>query len=192
MRRGIFGGSFDPPHVGHLGVARAAAAALDLDIVHLIPAYQQPFKNQGHVANAEQRAEMVRLAVADTERLILDEREIRRGGISYTVETLDELRRTYPADELTLLVGADTAADLPSWYEAERIPELADIVVLTRPGVDIPRQSGFTRSVDVPAFDVSATEIRDRAGRGESLTGVVPDPVEAYIVANQLYRQETK
>ncbi len=105
---------------------------------------------------------MVRLAVADSERLIVDERELRRGGTSYTVDTLEELRRVYPADELTLLVGADTAADLPLWYRAERVSELANIVVLTRPGAELPRHPMFQRSVNVPAFDVSATEIRCR------------------------------
>jgi len=192
VRRGVFGGSFDPPHVGHVGVAAAAGAALDLDVVHLIPTHQQPFKHESHGANGEQRAEMVRLAIADSERLIVDEREIRRGGTSYTVDTLEELRRVFPADELTLLVGADTAVDMPSWYRAERLPELANIVVLTRPGAEIPSHPMFQRSVNVPAFDVSATEIRERAGRGESLAGLVAEPVEAYIVANRLYQQETK
>ncbi len=192
MHRGVFGGSFDPPHVGHVGVAAAAGAALDLGVVHLIPTYQQPFKHESHMASGEQRAEMVRLAVADSERLIVDERELRRGGTSYTVDTLEELRRVYPADELTLLVGADTAVDMPSWYRADRLPELANIVVLTRPGAEIPRHPMFQRSVNVPAFDVSATEIRERAGRGESLAGLVAEPVEAYIVANRLYQQETK
>ncbi len=192
MHRGVFGGSFDPPHVGHVGVATAAGAALDLGVVHLIPTYRQPFKHESHVANGEQRAEMVRLAVAGSERLIVDERELRRGGTSYTVDTLEELRRVYPADELTLLVGADTAADLPSWYRAERLPELANIVVLTRPGAEVPRHPMLLRSVNVPAFDVSATEIRERVGRGESLAGLVAEPVEAYIVAHRLYQQETK
>jgi nicotinate-nucleotide adenylyltransferase len=192
VHRGVFGGSFDPPHVGHVGVAAAASAALDLDVVHLIPTYQQPFKHESHGANGEQRAEMVRLAIADSERLIVDQREIRRGGTSYTVDTLEELRRVFPADELTLLVGADTAVDMPSWYRAERLPELANIVVLTRPGAKIPSHPMFQRSVNVPAFDVSATEIRERAGRGESLAGLVAEPVEAYIVANRLYQQETK
>jgi len=163
-----------------------------LGVVHLIPTYQQPFKHESHMASGEQRAEMVRLAVADSERLIVDERELRRGGTSYTVDTLEELRRVYPADELTLLVGADTAVDMPSWYRADRLPELANIVVLTRPGAEIPRHPMFQRSVNVPAFDVSATEIRERAGRGESLAGLVAEPVEAYIVANRLYQQETK
>ena len=135
---------------------------------------------------------MVRLAVADSERLIVDERELRRGGTSYTVDTLEELRRVYPTDELTLLVGADTAADLPSWYRAERLPELANIVVLTRHGAEVPRHPMLQRSVNVPAFDVSATEIRERVGRGESLAGLVAEPVEAYIVRNRLYRQETR
>ncbi len=169
-------------------MAGAAAAALDLDVVHLIPTNRQPFKHESHVANGEQRATMVRLAIADSERLIVDERELRRGGTSYTVDTLEELRRVYPGDELTLMVGADTAADLPSWHRAERLPELADIVVLTRPGVEVPRHPMVGRSVTVPAFDVSATEIRERAGRGDSLAGLVPESVEAYIAANGLYR----
>ncbi len=104
------------------------------------------------------------------------------------MDTLEEMRRVYPGDELTLMVGADMAADLPSWHRAERLPELANIVVLTRPGVEVPRHPMVGRGLTVPAFDVSATEIRERACREDSLAGLVPESVEAYIAANRLYR----
>lgn len=192
MRRGVLGGSFDPPHIGHIGVAEAAAAALDLDVVHLVPTFQQPFKADSHAALPEQRLEMLRLATADSTKLVADGREIDRSGISYTVDTLEDLRREFPEDELTLLVGADAAADLPSWNRAERLTELATIVVLTRPGSEVPRHAMVTRSVQVPLIDVSATDIRARARRKESISGLVTTDVEAYIVANALYGQETE
>ena len=192
MRRGVFGGSFDPPHNGHIGVAAAAAATLDLDVIHLIPTFRQPFKADMHEASPADRVAMLRLAVGDSERLTVDERELRRGGTSYTVDTLEELRDVFPDDALTLLVGADTAAELPTWHGAERIPELAMIVVLTRPGAEVPEHPMIGGSVEVPAFDVSATEIRARARRGEPLAGLVPGPVESYIVAKALYQLETR
>ncbi len=190
MPRGVFGGSFDPVHVGHLAVARAARDRLGLDVVHLIPAHRQPFKAEGHVASASHRLAMLRLAVADLTGLLADSRELDRGGVSYTVDSLRELHAEYPGDELCLLVGADAACDLPRWREGNEIPQLARIGILTRPGVTPPVLLWPAEVVEVPAVDVSATEVRARVRRGASVAGLVPDAVAAYIATHALYRTE--
>ena len=131
---------------------------------------------------------MLRLAAARDPDLIADERELRRGGVSYTVDTLRELKREYPADSLSLLVGADAAADLPRWREADRLRQLARIVVLTRPDVPLPDHGLVDQTLAVPAVDVSATEIRERVRRGDPIEGFVPAEVAAYIASHGLYR----
>ncbi len=188
MWRGIFGGSFDPVHVGHLTVARAAAALLELDLVHLVPAFEQPFKPGSLGATPEQRMAMLRLAVAGDPLLMVDDREIRRGTVSYTVDTLRELEREYPTDSLCLLLGSDAAAELPMWRDADSLRRLAQVVVLTRPEVALPDHGLVDRTIVVPAVDVSATEIRERVRRGKAIEGLVPTDVAAYIASHELYR----
>jgi nicotinate-nucleotide adenylyltransferase len=190
MYRGIFGGSFDPVHVGHLTVAASAARALNLGLVHLVPACVQPFKTGREPAAAEHRLAMLRLAVAGRAPLVADDREIRRGGVSYTVDTLREISAEHPADRLCLMVGADTARDLPQWRQAEEIARLARIVVLTRPGVAAPSRPPVADVLEVPAVAVSASEVRARVTRGESIRGLVPDAVADYIAEHGLYRTE--
>ncbi len=185
-RRGIFGGSFDPVHQGHLIVASAAADALELDRVHFVPAHVQPFKAGRPHASAADRVAMLRAALPHDERFVLDTREIDREGVSYTVETLRAFEAEFPEDALFLLVGADAAHDLPEWREASAIPRLAEVVVLSRPGVDMPRRiAGSTLSV--PAVDVSASQVRERARRGGSLDDLVPAAVARYIESHGLY-----
>ena len=190
MYRGIFGGSFDPVHVGHLTVAASAARALNLGLVHLVPACVQPFKTGREPAAAEHRLAMLRLAVAGRAPLVADDREIRRGGVSYTVDTLREISAEHPADRLCLMVGADAARDLPQWRQAEEIARLARIVVLTRPGVAAPSRPPIADVLEVPAVAVSASEVRARVTRGESIRGLVPDAVADYIAEHGLYRTE--
>lgn len=187
MRIGVFGGSFDPIHLGHVAAARAAADRLDLDRVLFIPARQQPLKRGGHAASPDDRAAMVRAAVAADARFALDDRELRRAGPSYTVDTLRSLRAEYPRDTLFLLVGADAARELPRWREADVIPQLAEVVVLTRPGIDAPVGDAVARRLDIPAHDIAAQDIRARCRRGEPLAGLVPDAVARYIAAHRLY-----
>jgi nicotinate-nucleotide adenylyltransferase len=187
MRRGVFGGSFDPVHLGHLTVAGAAAERLALDCVHFVPARVQPFKAGRHEASAADRVAMLRLALGDP-RFLLDTRELEREGVSYTVDSLRELRAEYPRDELCLLVGADAARDLPTWREAETIPTLARVVVLTRPGVTPPADAMAAEVLEVPRVEVSATEIRHRVRRGESIRELVPADVADYIERQGLYR----
>lgn len=188
MRRGVFGGSFDPVHVGHITVSDAAAAALGLGIVHLVPAYDQPFKSGEHCAGPEHRLAMLERAVVGHPRLVADDREIRRGGVSYTVDTLREMRREYPGDSLCLLIGADAAVDLPNWRDVDELTQLARIVALTRPGAAPPDHSMVDQCLAVPAIDVSATEIRRRVVGGEPIANLVPPAVAAYIASHGLYR----
>jgi len=121
---------------------------------------------------------------------VADGREIRRGGVSYTVDTLRELSAEHPADRLCLMVGADAARDLPQWRQAEEIARLARIVVLTRPGVAAPSRPPVADVLEVPAVAVSASEVRARVTRGESIRGLVPDAVADYIAEHGLYRTE--
>jgi nicotinate-nucleotide adenylyltransferase len=189
MHRGIFGGSFDPVHNGHLVVARAAAEALGLAQVHLIPASRQPLKQGEHGASAAHRMAMVRLAVKGDPVLRADATEVDRGGTSYMVDTLRTLEAEYPEDQLSLLIGADAAAALSLWRDVDEVVRLARIVVMTRPGAAPPDGASFDL-LSVPEVDVSATEIRRRVAGGETLEGLVPESVAQYIAAHGLYRRD--
>ena len=183
----LFGGSFDPVHVGHLVAAEAAADALGMD-VRFLPAREQPFKRAAHVADAAQRAAMLALAVAGNPRLGVEPIELALPAPSFTVHTLRALAARDPGRRPTLLLGADAAQDLPAWHDAEALPGLADIVVFARPGTAVPRHAGITRVIDVPALDVSATLVRALVGQGRSIRYLVPDAVRDYIAAHGLYR----
>ena len=191
MRIGLFGGSFDPVHHGHLIVAAAAHAALGLDHVRLIPAAVQPLKAEGLVAPGAHRQAMLEAAVAGDSRFVVDTRELLRGGPSYTVDTLEGLRAERPADQLFFLLGADAARDLSAWRSAERLPDLATIVVLSRPGATRPDLGLPVRHLEVPAVDVSSTALRAQCAGGGSLRYYVPDAVAAYIARHGLYREGT-
>lgn len=192
MRLGVFGGSFDPVHHGHLIVAAAARDALALDEVRLVPAGEQPFKAGQHVAAAADRLRMLELAVAGAPGLVVDPRECRRPGPSYTVETLRELRAEFPAASLSLLVGADAARDFPQWRAADEIPLLAEVVVLTRPGTRAAVPAGVGRVLEVPAVDISATAVRERVRAGRSVRFLVPDAVARFIAERRLYIDEDR
>jgi len=189
VRIGVFGGSFDPVHLGHLIVAREAAARLPLEQVRLVPAGHQPFKREGHAASAADRLAMLQLAVAGDPLLVADDRELRRPGPSYTVDTLRELRAAEPNAELCLLLGADAAGDLPAWHEAAALPALARVVVLTRPGTPIPDHPLITQTLAVTAIDISATAVRARCRRGESVRDLVPEAVARYLAERRLYAE---
>jgi nicotinate-nucleotide adenylyltransferase len=192
MRLGVFGGSFDPVHLGHLIVAESAADLLALDSVLFVPARVQPFKIGLHSASAEDRVAMLRLAIEGNTRFSLDVREIGRDGPSYSVDTLRELHSETPGDELLLLVGADAAWDLPHWHHANRLREYADIFVLSRPGFEVPEFEMISGSIDVPQINLSASRIRESARDGGSLRYQVPSAVLEYIVSNGLYGSTKK
>lgn len=184
---GLLGGSFDPIHHGHLIVARVAQETLGLDELRFLPAREQPFKRGRHGASAADRAVMLELAIAGSPGFGLERAELERPGPSYTVDTLEALRAREPAARFTLLLGADAAAELSAWHRAADLPKLARIVVFGRPGTPVPASPLIAGSIEVPEVDISATEIRRRAGAGLPVRYWVPDAVAEYMVRHRLY-----
>lgn len=184
----MYGGTFDPVHVGHLLLASDARESLGLDRLIFIPAASQPFKvNSPPVASAQDRLEMVRLAVADDAYYTVDDAEIARNGLSYTVDTLEHLTERFPAAKLFFLLGQDALAMFSKWKNPKRIKELAKIAVLRRTGSRATLPKGMI-SVSARRVDVSSTEIRERLRAGKSIKGFVPESVERFIEARGLYR----
>ncbi len=192
VRIGVFGGTFDPPHVGHLLLASDAREALDLDRLIFVPTGVQPLKaDNPPLASAQDRLEMLRLAVADDAYYTVDDAEINRKGLSYTVDTLEHLSQRNPASKLFLLVGEDALATFDKWRNPGRIRELATVALMRRGGSssswleDIPEG---VIEVTTRRIDVSSTEIRERLRTDKSIKGFVPESVERFIDARGLYR----
>ncbi|HUH37824.1 MAG TPA: nicotinate-nucleotide adenylyltransferase [Spongiibacteraceae bacterium] len=210
-RIGIFGGTFDPVHYGHLRSAQALRDRLGLDEVRLMPARVPPHRPQPG-ATAEQRVRMLQLALADLPGLAIDTRELSRPGPSYSVDSLEALRAELGDAALCLVLGADAFAGLHTWHEWQRIPGLAHILVLARPGYEWPREPalealceqrlvadpeqlferpcGGLAALSLPPVPVSATAIRARIARGEAPHFLLPEAVWHYIQAHGLYRNE--
>ena len=187
-RIGVLGGTFDPPHLGHLLVASDVHAALRLDRLLLVPSASPPHK-QGKVrAPAEKRLEMMRAAVAGDDRFEVDDLELRRPGASYSVDTLRELRERYPDAELYFVVGMDQLKEFHTWREPEEVARLARLVGVSRHG-ETPDPSGpVAVPVEVTRIDLSATDIRDRIQAGQPIRYFVPDPVLEIIERDGLYK----
>lgn len=183
----LFGGSFDPVHVGHLIVAEAAGEALGAR-VRFLPAREQPFKRVAHGATPEERADMLELAVAGNPRLAVERIELSLPTPSYTVRTLQALARREPGNRFALLLGADAARELADWHDVAALPGLADVVVFARPGAAVPEHPWIGRVVAVPGLDLSATLVRERVRQGRSIRYLVPDGVREYIATRGLYR----
>lgn len=192
MRLGLLGGTFDPPHVGHLMVAQDALEALDLDRVLFIPAAVPPHKQGQVTAPAKVRLEMLRAAIAGDPRFAADDMEIRRPGPSYTVTTLRELREREPDSRLFFLAGTDQMRELHTWKEPQEIARLATLVAVSREGAAV-NQCGCghlpLRSIQVTRIDLSATHVRRRVAEGRSIRYLVPEGVEAIIRREGLYRE---
>ncbi|MGC8463405.1 MAG: nicotinate-nucleotide adenylyltransferase [Acidimicrobiales bacterium] len=189
-RLGLFGGTFDPVHRGHLEVAQTVRRALGLDQVLLVVA-NEPWQKlaRGVVTPAEDRYALVQAAVAGWPGLVPCRREIDRGGPSYTVDTAEELLAEDPGRELTLVVGADVVPDLPTWRDEHRLAELVALAVVDRPGSPlVPAPPGW-RAVVVPVtpVDISSTEVRTRLEAGQPVGDLVPDAVMRCIRARGLY-----
>jgi nicotinate-nucleotide adenylyltransferase len=184
---GVFGGSFDPVHHGHLIVGQVASELLGLAALRFVPAREQPFKQGRHRSSPEHRAAMLSLAISGNDAFALERSELDRPGPSYTIHTLQELRQRHSPAELVLLLGADAAADLPAWYRVDHIPKLARVVVFARPGSVVPHSPLIEQIIEVPAIDVSATEIRRRVSGGLPIRYWVPDAVAEYIARQRLY-----
>ena len=189
MTIGIFGGSFDPIHTGHLLVADTVRSDRGLDRVLFIPAAKPPHKPQGAEACGEDRLRMAALAVEGMQGLGVSDAEIRRGGTSYTRDTLMEFSRS---DSLFLIVGMDSLLDMPNWKEPESILQRAGLLVVERPGYSLGPLPGWLRRkvefVRTPPMGISSTEIRERVRLGKSIRIWVPDPVERHIRERGLYR----
>jgi nicotinate-nucleotide adenylyltransferase len=195
VRLGLLGGTFDPPHVGHLLAAVDALEALALDRLVLVPSGQQPLKVGEVAATPAQRLAMARLLVGEQPRLAVDPIEIERGGLSYSVDTLSAYAERHPAAERFFLVGADVLTTFDKWREPERVLRLARLVVLRRAvdgggRVAVPRAPAGAEPIELPTrrVDVSSTEVRARVRAGKSVRGFVPDAVAAYIASEGLYR----
>ena len=191
MRLAYFGGSFDPPHVGHLLAAQDAFDQLALDRIVLVPAATQPLKVGRSAASADQRLTMVRLLVEGDVRFEVSAVEVERAGLSFTVDTLQHFAAVHPAAERFLLLGADVLATFGQWREPERVLKLARPVVLERMGEHVPAlPAGMDAIMRLPTrrVDVSSTEIRERVRNGKSIRGFVTDSVAAFIASAGLYR----
>jgi len=189
LRIGLFGGTFDPPHVGHLVTAVNVRHALNLDIVILMVA-NDPWQKSGarDVTSAEDRFAMVEAAVSVVDGVIAGRDEIDRGGPSYTADTLMALAEKHPGAELFTIVGDDAAAGLTSWTRVEQVAEYSQLVVVDRPGVavELPKQFNWLR-VESPRLEVSSTDLRSRFSDGRPLDYLVTEPVLRVIEERGLY-----
>ena len=215
-KTGILGGTFNPVHLGHLRAAHEVAETLGLDRVLFVPALIPPHKDPAQSASAEHRLEMVRLAVRDNPLFEVSDVELRRGGPSYTIDTLDELASAMPCEELYFIVGSELFRTIDSWHCWERLFHVSHFVVVHRPGyhfdplkrcpLALQRRIGYDKkeggveyythesskrviSVPIVGLNLSSTRIRELRSEGRSIRYLVPEAVERYIVDHSLYRE---
>ncbi len=197
MKVGVLGGTFDPPHIGHLVAAEEARVQLGLERVVFVPAGTPPHKLGEPVTSAVHRVEMITRAVASNPHFFVSLVDVERSGPSYSVETLRRLRDQWGADiVIYFIVGMDMLADLPNWHQPRQLVELCRLAVVNRPGYAADMQEleriipGISRKVDpvsMPLLEVSATDLRERARRGRTIRYYVPSEVESYIRLHHLY-----
>lgn len=188
-RIGIFGGTFDPVHQGHLILAEQCREQAMLDEIWFLPAASPPHKQSVNVTRFEQRVEMLSLALAGNPHFKIEQIENEREGLSYTADTLAALHERHENAEFFLLLGSDSLADLPGWYEPERILSLASLVVLRRADHPIPEEvpDNVEWVHSPPLIDISSTDLRQRVEKGRSIRYLVPKAVECYIHEKKLY-----
>ncbi|MSU63258.1 MAG: nicotinate (nicotinamide) nucleotide adenylyltransferase [Pedosphaera sp.] len=189
MKIGLYGGSFDPVHLGHLLVAQAALEELGLDRVVFIPASQSPFKPERMLAPANERLRLMRLALAGRNWAEIDDQEILRGGMSFTIETVRSYARRLPSAQLHYLIGADHVPFLGKWRESAELARLVEFVVIPRPGEPmVPVPAPFrVRPLGGFPLGVSSSQVRERVRSGHSIEWLVPPAVEEAIRNNRLY-----
>ncbi|MGD9753812.1 MAG: nicotinate-nucleotide adenylyltransferase [Acidimicrobiia bacterium] len=191
-RLGVFGGTFDPPHIGHLVAALYSFEAISLDrLLFVISNIPWQKVGQRRISPPQDRLAMVEAAIAGHHGFETSTIEIERGGESYTTETLLALQERHPQSELFLILGADAAAGIPTWRRAEHLAQLATVVVVDRPGAPVVDLPGFrVEAVTMPALGVSSTELRARVAVGASVRWQVPDAVRHVIAERRLYRAD--
>ncbi|MBN9503102.1 MAG: nicotinate (nicotinamide) nucleotide adenylyltransferase [Armatimonadetes bacterium 55-13] len=195
MKIGILGGTFDPPHNGHLALAEAAKETLGLDEVIFMPAFRNPLKTSGKSVPAKHRLEMVKLLVANRPGLAVSDSEVGRGGPSYAIDTINELQFVQPG-EYWFIVGGDALKSLPEWKQPERLMKICRIAAAVRQPQDpadiikrLPESyRDFIDIINMKPMDLSASDLRDKVARGQSITTWVPQAVAKYIETNKLYK----
>jgi nicotinate-nucleotide adenylyltransferase len=192
-RIGIFGGTFDPPHIGHIAIAEQAKKQLGLDFVYFVPAYIPPHKQQYSSTTARHRMNMLQLAVSGRKEFIVSSIELRRRGISYTIDSLKAFKRRFPNAEMVLIIGADNLLQFHSWKSPKVILQLALLAVYKRIGYHVSLKDSpidFTL-LKGPMLGVSSTEIRHNIGKGLSIRTLVPHSIALYIKQHLLYSKLT-
>ena len=193
MKLGIFGGSFNPPHIGHLIVAESVRDQLQFEKILFIPSANPPNKHDRSVAPAMDRLQMTRLAVQGNSDFDVSDIEAQRGGISYTIDTVTALAALYPKANISLIIGTDNLLEFQTWKSPDEILSKVDLVAMTRPGfstqADHGKLSKFVTFVNVPQIGISGTEIRRRVKTGRTIRYLVPQAVQEFIVKRGLYRE---
>ena len=201
MRLGIFGGTFDPVHFGHLALAEECLAAANLDELWLVPAASPPHKGGKKLSRFDQRKEMLELAIAGNEKFKVEPMEADRPGPSFTIDTLEEIHKRKPNDELFLIIGGDSALEFSTWKDPAKIASLATIIVRIRPGFSMPTEQEFIsrlgKELGVPPkvifvsgppyLDVSSSLLKERVSNNKSVRYLLPRAVEVYIQQKKLY-----
>ncbi len=193
MKVGVFGGTFNPPHLGHLIIAEFVRDDLGLERIFFVPTAVPPHKKDLDIVEAHHRLAMVEHALQGNRRMVVSDLEIQRGGLSFTVDTLAEFHRLRPDDQLYLLIGMDNYVEFHTWKSPETILRLATLVVMRRPGAggvqEVGRPSTNTLFCEVPEIGIASRDIRKRVQEGKSIRYLVPAAVERYIVKHHLYRE---
>lgn len=190
MKTAVFGGSFDPVHLGHLFIAEEIKLDLEYERILFVPAYQPPHKNNGPHASSHHRLEMLRVAIGQRRDFVVDPWEITRGGVSYTIDTVRYVLENFTiSGRLGLIIGDDNAKDFNSWRESRLLLDTVDIIVAGRTGEDYDAVlgSGY-RSIDNTRLPVSSSDIRSRIGAGRAYRYLVPEAVYDYIRHHHLYQ----
>ena len=190
MRIGILGGTFDPIHEGHLALARAACREIKLDRVIFVPARQHPLKEKGEtIASPKHRLALAMRGIENDPKFEVSDCEIRRSGLSYTVDTLRALRKEYPKPhELFFITGGDWGKSLDQWKDIDTIFSLAQFVVANRPGFDLKRVPHQVQTLEFVPLDISSTEVRSRLKEGNVVSAMIPKSVLEYIQEHGLYQ----
>jgi nicotinate-nucleotide adenylyltransferase len=191
-RIGLFGGTFDPVHMGHLIVAEWVTDSLELDKTIFIPNNIHPFRKRGDIGKAGDRVKMIELAIRDYPRFDVSEVEIRREGVSYTIDTLQHFIREYTGASIYYMMGADNLKDFTSWKQPHEILKLVHLVLYNRPGTELDESLDHERMIliDSPYIEISSTHIRHRISRGRSFQSLVPPGVYQYIIRHKLYQND--
>ncbi|MCF7873760.1 MAG: nicotinate-nucleotide adenylyltransferase [Candidatus Omnitrophica bacterium] len=187
MKIGILGGTFNPPHIGHLILAQEAVYQLNLNKVFFIPTNKSPHKEKDQL-DPGQRLEMVKLAIEDNPKFQVLDIELKRRGISYTVDTLEQLNRNYPEDSFYLIIGSDLANSFDKWKQPDKIKRLSQIVVALREGVPLEIEDGF-KKINITQVGVSSSQIRARIKKNKPIKYLAPKAIEKYIKRNNIYKR---